>query len=158
MRGCGCFHFYCVHRLPLMLPRVPQEVKNAELPDHIADPGGDGGDSDKFDALITWLQTPVGAGGREAQVSEFPLLYMKRYSENNRGVHCRVDIGVSWAARVGMLQHSPLLWFSTYSLLVCYCCHHTGWRPNSKCATPLLDHCRDGAGAGDRKTGLCVCV
>lgn len=96
-----------MHRLPLIrlsvpsLPRVSQEVKNAELPDHIADPGGDGGDSDKFDALITWLQTPVGAGGREAQVSEFPLLYMKRYSENNRGVHCRVDIGVSWAAAGG---------------------------------------------------------
>jgi hypothetical protein len=33
-------------------------------------------DSDKFDVLITWLKD----GG-----AEFPLLYMKRYSENNRG-------------------------------------------------------------------------
>src|SRR3546814_567028 len=40
-------------------------------------------DKDKFSALIEWLLQ----GG-----SEFPDLYMKRYSENNRGAHCKTHI------------------------------------------------------------------
>lgn len=54
---------------------------------------------DVFDALEEWLTTPVRG---DSSVSEFPLLYMKRYSEHNRGVHCRVDIPVplAWCAAV----------------------------------------------------------
>ena len=40
-------------------------------------------EKDKFDRLEEWL-TQGGAS--------FPKLYMKRYSENNRGVHCRVNV------------------------------------------------------------------
>jgi histone-lysine N-methyltransferase SETD3 len=40
-------------------------------------------DGDVFDQLVTWL---LGNG------SYFPKLYMRQYSENNRGVHCRVNV------------------------------------------------------------------
>ena len=54
--------------------------------------GDEEGDKDKFELLEQWLRTPT---EEESSVAEFPLLYMKRYSENNRGVHCRVNIPVS---------------------------------------------------------------
>lgn len=61
--------------------------------------GGGGGDGsadgsevevveeeDRFDALNTWLLD---------NGAVFPLLYMKRYSENYRGVHIRSTVSVS---------------------------------------------------------------
>ena len=46
-------------------------------------------EEDKFDALNKWL---IDNG------AHFPLLYMKRYSENYRGVHIRATVQVCAAA------------------------------------------------------------
>ena len=73
----------------------PQELAKYKVADFMPETGDDDdGEKDKFQLLEEWLRTPIGDSGREATVAEFPLLYMKRYSENNRGVHCVVDIPV----------------------------------------------------------------
>lgn len=71
------------------------EIAKMKVTDVMVDEADDGGDKDKFDLLEEWLRTPVEG---DTSVAEFPLLYMKRYSENNRGVHCRVSIPVRGGA------------------------------------------------------------
>lgn len=60
-----------------------EQLSKVKLADGMHDEVEEEGDGDKFDQMEKWLLD----GG-----AKFPLLYMKRYAENNRGVHCRVNI------------------------------------------------------------------
>jgi len=104
---------------------------------------------DKFQLLEDWLLTPT---ADDSTVARFPLLYMKRYSENNRGVHCRVEIPVRhpsvchipfMCVALHAVSHCVLVWCGA----VCFCfvatlvsgrhCHHDH-------SSEVLDHRRDG--------------
>lgn len=65
------------------IEKALKEVEELLLRREIERDTADSPDKDKFDALIDWLLE----GG-----AEFPDLYMKRYSENYRGVHCKRNI------------------------------------------------------------------
>jgi hypothetical protein len=56
-------------------------------------------EEDKFDTLNKWLLD---------NGAEFPLLYMKRYSENYRGVHIRSTVPVMAGCPQSCRKHSSM--------------------------------------------------
>ena len=63
--------------------------------------GGLAPEGDKFDGLEAWLASDKDGNSR------FPKLYMKKYMEGNRGVHCREDIPVCTRAFAGAPRQHP---------------------------------------------------
>ena len=87
-------------------------------------------EEDKFERLESWLKE---------NGASFPHLYMKRYSENYRGVHIRTTIGVRMRAAVEPLCATRFDILITALLIVScvYACHPFG--------TPVLgaaERCR----------------
>lgn len=65
--------------------------------------GASGGEADKFDGLEGWLASDTDHN------TSFPKLYMKKYMEGNRGVHCREDVPVRAAGRCRVLVASSIV-------------------------------------------------
>lgn len=65
------------------IEKALKEVDELLLKREIEQDTADSPDKDKFDTLVDWLLEGD---------AQFPDLYMKRYSENYRGVHCKRNI------------------------------------------------------------------
>lgn len=99
-------------------------------------------DKDKFSELIEWLLR----GG-----SEFPDLYMKRYSENNRGMH------------LGLARCTPQVMTSAqYPTLSCNRCALQNQHPRRQShyadSKTILDHRGDGEKVPDWSQNGCRTV